>query len=309
MCFSNLTVAFQRREAQSGKRPVLSITSDNTQEKKTDLRETTSTNICWTGWMSGGEVTQMWLLFSLLVLPVHVLASWITKHVPVTVLHHYRVNDNVPVVSISCLFTGFTSLSLPPCSLLPSVVMREEVRLMRWWRLSISSSKLSGQEPSGFGSILQGWLLTNSTVGHGNKVVRTQLYNIHLVEQKHINISVWKKLLQPHFDKVNMHKTPELDMLGCLFNRSFPRLSTRRQQSASFTHNYWTPWASQSLYLLMTGVGVWVRWAGAGGWAALPSAVKTGLTLAGLSRSSRPLVKTPGGCIRWGRGRVNAVSL
>lgn len=87
--------------------------------RKTDLRETTSTNICWTGWMSGGEMTQMWLLFSLLVLPVHVLASWITKHVSVTVLHHYGVSNNVPVVSISCLFTGFTSLSLPP-SLLAS---------------------------------------------------------------------------------------------------------------------------------------------------------------------------------------------
>lgn len=40
-----------------------------------------------------------------------------------------------------------------------------------------------------------------------------------------------------------------------------------------------------------------------------PSAGRTGLTLAGGSRSSRPLVKTPGGCIRGGRGRRQEVSL
>lgn len=52
----------------------------------------------------------------------------------------------------------------------------------------------------------------------------------------------------------------------------------------------------KSLYLLMTGLGVLVRRARAGGCAALPSAAKTGLILAGWSRSNRPLVKTPGGC-------------
>lgn len=43
--------------------------------------------------------------------------------------------------------------------------------------------------------------------------------------------------------------------------------------------------------------------------AAPPSAGRRGLTLAGGSRSSRPLVKTPGGCIRRGRGRRKEVSL
>lgn len=37
----------------------------------------------------------------------------------------------------------------------------------QWWRrLLVSSSELSGQETSGFGSILRGWQLTHSAVGH-----------------------------------------------------------------------------------------------------------------------------------------------
>lgn len=43
--------------------------------------------------------------------------------------------------------------------------------------------------------------------------------------------------------------------------------------------------------------------------AAPPSAGRRGLTLAGGSRSSRPLVKAAGGCIRRGRGRRKEVIL
>lgn len=66
------------------------ITSDKTKEKETDLTETTSTNVCWTGGMSDGEMTQVLSAFKilLLVLPLYVLPSRKTKHVPVTVLYH-----------------------------------------------------------------------------------------------------------------------------------------------------------------------------------------------------------------------------
>lgn len=64
--------------------------------------------------------------------------------------------------------------------------------------------------------------------------------------------------------------------------------------------------ASQEFYLVEIVLRVCAGWGRTGVKAAPPSAERRGLTLAGGSRSSRPLVKMLGGCIRreWGRRQV-----
>lgn len=57
-----------------------------------------------------------------------------------------------------------------------------------------------------------------------------------------------------------------------------------------------------------TVLRVWTRWGRAWVRTAPPSAGRRGVTVAGGSRASRPLVKTPGGCIRSGWGRRKEVS-
>lgn len=58
-----------------------------------------------------------------------------------------------------------------------------------------------------------------------------------------------------------------------------------------------------------TALRVWVRWGRAEVRDAPPSEGRRGLTLGGGSRSSKPLVKAPGGCVRRGWGRRSEVSV
>lgn len=65
----------------------------------------------------------------------------------------------------------------------------------------------------------------------------------------------------------------------------------------------------KNFYLVETALRVWVRWGRAEVRDAPPSEGRRGLTLDGGSRSSRPLVKAPGGCMRRGWGRRTEVSV
>lgn len=63
-------------------------------------------------------------------------------------------------------------------------------RWRAWWRPLVSSSELSGQETSGFGSILWGWRLSHSAVDEG--VEET----VKLLPQKRENVCVQEPVLR-----------------------------------------------------------------------------------------------------------------
>lgn len=93
---------------------------------------------------------------------------------------------------------------------------------------------------------------------------------------------------------------------GFSSRRHFPARSAGVSiYQACFTNCF----TSQEFYLAELVLRAWARWGRAGVRAAPPSAGRRGMTLAGGSRSSRPLVKAPGGCIRRGWGRRKEVSV